>query len=205
MKTQHLFILIALVALSCQKDEVADIVTDTNDQTEMYPISIRAGQETGVGIHHVDYSPDLAFNVNPTVSMLSDSIELDLNADSTPDFILTYYHSSVYQLGSTDIFLRIRPLAENQVCVSPTNNTWADSLRYNAVIDSSRTWSDQSATLYYDYSSQNGSSGTYGYFMNNSQYYIGVKINSNGHVFYGWIYMNREAIDKYSITTEYFE
>ncbi len=204
MKTQHLFILIALLALSCKKEEIADLDNDVTDQTAMYPNSIMAGQDTGVGIHHVDFSPDLTFNVDP-FSHLRDSITLDLDGDQIGDLMLNYSRSSVYQLGYSFITIEIRPLAENQVCVSPTNTTWADSLRYNAVIDSSRTWSDQKATLFYDYSSQNGSSGTYGYFKNNSQYYIGVKINSNGHIFYGWIYMNGEAIDKYSITTEYFE
>ena len=205
MKTQHLFILIALVALSCQKDEVADIVNDTNDRTEMYPISIRAGQDTGVGIHHVDYAPDLAFNVNPTTSMLSDSIELDLDADSTPDFILTYYHSSVFQLGSTDISLRIRPLANNQVCVSPIDASVADSLVFNDLIDSARSWSDSSTVLYRYSSSQSGSSSSAGYFNNNADYYIGVKLNTGGHAYYGWIYLNGTAIDKYSVTTMYSE
>ena len=163
-----------------------------------------AGQDSGVGIHSVDFSPDLTFNVDP-FSHLRDSITLDMDGDQIDDFMLNYRRSSFYQLGYSFIAIEIRPLADNEVSVSATHNTWADSLRYNAVIDSNRTWTDSTATLYYTYSSQNGQSGTYGYFKNNSQYYIGVKIYSNGHAFYGWIYMNDEAIDKYSITTEYFE
>ena len=203
MKSHHILLRLTLLALSCKKD---DPVAPT-DPTPIYPDSIRAGQETGVGIHYVDFSPDLAFNVDPRGGMLSDSIEIDMDANSTPDFMLTYYHSSFYQLGSTTIDLQIRPLSNNKVCVASDTDLVAPLL-LNDSISSSNNWSGSKVLLYSYNWSMSGSSSTDGNFGgndSNNDHYIGVQIDHDGHPCYGWIHLHGIEMDKYAITTEYFD
>ena len=204
MKNQFTFLLIALSAFACNKDEVAPTdAPGSNNTTSTYPTSIRAGQDTGVGIDHLDLVPDVNFDIS--MSILSDSIYVDMNSDLTNDFLLTYHMSDPYMLGYVWNKVDIIPLGGNQICVDPADHSLADSLLFDDIIDNDRTWSDSTAILYHHESSQAGSSSSSGYFKNNHLHYIGVRLNADGNALYGWIYLNNMSLDMLGVTSAYPE
>ena len=204
MKTHHFLLFLSLLAVSCTKDRVEDVPDQRDDTTPLYPISIRAGQDTGVGINYVDFSPDLSFNLNPY--LVNDSLYLDLDSDLVNDFKLVYYKSSPFQLGAILRYLTITPLGNNQICVHPSNTNLADSLVFNDPIDSTRTWSAATALLFRYSWTQAGYSTLDGYFLGNiPYYYVGLRLTKDQHDYYGWLFLNHAGIDRFAMTRVYYE
>lgn len=204
MKTHHLLpLLLVVLAFSCKKKDDVVEATPQDPATMVLPSAIRAGQDTGLGIIYMDYDPDLVVNTGP--SHLKDSIALDLDADGEADFMTTHQISDPYMLGARWSKLEIRPLGDNQVCVNAATPDLVDSLSFHTLIDSSRTWSNETCILFEYHWSMAGSESTYGYFRNNGPYYVGFKINKNNAAYYGWLYFRGTWIDKYGITAAYEE
>lgn len=202
MKIRSVYLLIALTALACTKDVTVPTDGPGVDLASTYPTSIRAGQETGVGIDHLDFVPNVNFDA---LYVLCDSIYVDMNADLTNDFMLTYCMSNPFTLGAEWDTLRIFPMGGNQICVDPADHSLADSLLFDEVIDAHRTWSDTTAILFHRSSTQAGSSSSSGYFLYNSLHYIGIRMNMDQDTLYGWIYLDHLSLDKLGVTTAYPE
>lgn len=201
MKPYHLFLLIAVVAISCQKDDDLPEDIGPGGGTLNLPGSILAGQDSALGIIYVDLDPDSMLLTGPY--HFDDSVALDLNMDGTVDFIIHYHISDPFMLGSVTNHLEIRPQGDNQVAVNSSEPEYVDSLSYHALIDDNLTWSGDTSILFHYAWSQSGYSHTDGYFRYNGPYYMGLKVMAGGNSYYGWLYMDHLAIDKYAITKEY--
>jgi hypothetical protein len=204
MKAHHLLlVLLVFLVFSCKKED--DVIDDADPGavTTLIPSAIGAGQDTGLGVSYVDLDPDSIFTNGPYHFL--DSVALDMNADGNIDFMVIKQISDPFMLGAIWRKFDIRPLGDNQVCISAPGSNLVDTLSFNAVIDSSRTWSNAISILYQYSWSMAGNSSTDGYFMNNGPYYVGLRINAGGRAYYGWLYLNHDSIDKYGITSSYEE
>lgn len=200
MKPYVLLLGVSVLLSACTKEEAAEQGPATADEGT-YPTSILAGQTTGDSILHVNFSPPLYFTGEPWP--FNDTIYLDLDSDQVYDFMLKLTMSDPLILGHTHRTMDIIPLGTNQVCVSPEDGSLAEPLVLDAVIDDSRTWSQDSTIIYHYSSSQSGSSTTVGYFAGFDNYYIGIKFNANGHIRYGWLKTCSNCLEEYAITTAY--
>jgi hypothetical protein len=175
-----------------------------NCKTEyIYPTLIHAGQESGCGIRYINILPDDTLLVNP--SNLDTSITYDLDGNNISDFKLTYSISSPFMLGGGYSNFYITPLGSNSVCASSIHSNLADSLSYNSIIDSTKTWSNLKADLYNTYwTMAHIDDTTYGYWKYPKSYYVGVRINNAGVYHYGWIAVNySHIVSKYAVTIQY--
>ncbi len=200
MKAHVLLLSVPFLFAACAKEQATEPAPPKTAE-DTYPSSILAGQTSGNGILHIDFSPHLYFTGSPWP--YNDTIYLDLDSNHINDFMLKYTMSDPMMLGSTHRTMDIIPLGTNQVCVSPNEGTLAEPLEQNALIDGSRTWSSDSAILYHYSSSQAGNSTTVGHFYELNDYYAGVKFNANGQVRYGWIRTCQNCIEAYGITIAY--
>jgi len=200
MKKLILSILIAILFLSCNK----------KDGDYKYLSYIIAGQIEGIGVKYVDIEPDDSIFCNCQCiydSCLSDSIGLDFNNDKLVDFqVIT--KTSPWTLSSAYYYsIEIKPLGNNSVCVSKTNNSWVDSLNLGDTIDSRINWSDSIAMLYsyyHQYFTPTGPITTIkGYWDQNKGYYIGIRIVNGDNQFFGWIDIRKWLIQQYAITIPY--
>src|SRR5690606_10349951 len=200
MKAYVLLLSVPFLFAACAKEQAAepDLPLPAADT---YPGSILAGQTTGDGILHVDFSPELYFTGVPWP--YNDTIYLDLDSNQVNDFMLKYTMSDPLTLGHTHETLDIIPLGTNQVCVSPNDSTLAEPLELDALIDDARTWSTESAILFHYSSSQAGGSTTVGHFNGPNDYYVGIQFNADGQVRYGWINTCTNCIEEYGITIAY--
>lgn len=198
-----LFIAITLFIFSCNTMDEQDTKVEWK-----YLTSIKAGQNIGVGIKYVDYEPDsvLYFYYHA----LNEGIRyLDLDGDGNNDFEFSHFIADPGIQSRRIYSLSIKPLGSNEICISKIKSNWVDSLKYNAEIDNTCHWSDSTALLY-DYHWQMFTSPTFysiekikGYWYNNDNIYIGVKIVKDTKPYYGWIDMYQNTIRQYAITMPY--
>jgi hypothetical protein len=200
MKKLVVLLTVILLISACDKEE-------QKTQETKYPVSIKAGQTTGIGIKYTDIIPDdttLGYYPYP----FDQYKYLDINGDSINDFELLLKRSDPGIMGMITAVLEIVPLGMNAVCTSATNPTWADSLKYNDPIDANTRWSDSTALLYdflylddYPY----GTTFIKGYWFNTDAIYIGVKITKDDKQYFGWIDMKRNVIRQFAVTVPYLE
>jgi hypothetical protein len=158
-------------------------IATCNCQTNsLYLTSIKAGQDSGCGIKYFDIVPDDTLRISPLGNLMADQ-SYDIDGNDTVDFKITCMTSDIYMLGSGYTYFYITPFSGNAVCVSGYTNI-ADSLRYNDIIDSNRTWSNSNAYFYYYQWVFGQPTTTYGYWTNQS-YYVGIRIKSGTNQLYG--------------------
>lgn len=185
MRSYHILLLIAIVAMSCHKDDELPEDIGSGGGPVNLPESILAGQDSGPGITYVDLDPDSVLITGPY--HFDDSVALDLNTDGAVDFIIHYHISDPFMLGSVTNHMEIRPQGDNRVAVNPAEPGYVDSLSYNALINDDLTWSGDTSLLFHYSWSQSGYSQTDGYFRNNGPYYIGLKVRADGNDHYAWL------------------
>lgn len=200
MKKLIVSLIVILLISACDKK-------DEKTQETIYPVSINAGQTAGIGIKFTDIIPDdntLGYYPHP----FDQNKYLDINGDSISDFELVLKRSDPGIQGMKTAVLEIIPLGMNAVCISATNPTWADSLKYNDPINANMNWSDSTALLY-DYlffdNYPNPSVTIKGYWYTSNDIYIGVKINKDNKQFFGWIDMKQNVIRQFAVTVPYLE
>lgn len=207
MKKNLSLILIIISFLSCKKD--IDKNTTNITGNFQYLTSIKAGQTSGIGIKFIDIIPDDTLKTSPYLSEYSK--EYDLNGDDTLDFKITHYRSTPFMLGGTYSSLQITALHNNKVCVLSSDTSLAEPILYDAIIDSSKVWSNTVTTLYSYAWSMSGTTTTSGYWQKNDKYFIGIRIKSGVRNFYSWIDVrcgdytsfSSNIITRYAITTAY--
>jgi len=182
------------LAISCNDDEAAYFT--------VYSF-ILAGQKDGNSTLYTDVVPDDTLKIPGFPDNLSMTKPLDFDNDGAMDVELYYSLSNPYMLGSGGSSLTIIPLDDNEVCTSDAEPTWADAIIFSDTINKSDKWSDSTA-LIYSYSWQvNGLYTSKGYFNNDDDIYIGIKLNKKGYSAYGWLSVNRAILKGYAATVPY--
>jgi hypothetical protein len=160
-----------------------------------YLTLITAGQKNGTGIRYVDVIPDdttLGYYNHPELQ----SKNLDLDGDGNSDFELIFSSNTEFW-SHTSYGLKIKPLGMNSVCVTASGDNWVDSLKFSDTINYGSIWSDSTALLYDYYSHIKYTDPNHdttiikGYWYDNDNIYIGVKIMKDTHQFFGWIDLKR--------------
>ena len=192
MKKIILVFISTILILACNKKD------DYN-----YLTFITAGQIDGIGITFVDIVPDEEIIMDHYGDTTRN---IDLNNDGIDDFTLRrFYEHYMYSRSSGS--LEIIPLGKNSVCVSNSNYSWVDSLKYNDTISINSNWSDTTALLYdyswYQISPEEFITNYNGYWYVSDSIYIGVKIVKDNMQLFGWIDLKRDTIRRYAITTPY--
>jgi hypothetical protein len=179
-----------------------------------YLTLITAGQKSGTGIRYVDIIPDdttLGYYDHPELQ----SKNLDLDGDGNNDFELIFSSNTEF-ISHYSYGLKIKPLEMNSVCVTASGDNWVDSLEFNDTINYSDIWSDSTALLYdyyryikYTDPKIHDTTIIKGYWYDNDNIYIGVKIMKDTHQFLGWIDLKRNVqrgfidIRQFAITMPY--
>ena len=157
---------------SCQEEEVKYI--------RPY---ILAGEKNEKGIVYYDFNPDYGFQFNPPQS--TSEYFIDLNSDSYSDFKIVFFGSE--SQGQGDFSNKIIPLNNNEVAVMGSNNGWADTIRFNGMIDANLQWSVSSVLIYsYIYNDSLGQIHQ-GVWKNATNKYLGLKVVNNDGELFGWL------------------
>jgi hypothetical protein len=193
MKRSFLILILFLLALSCDK---YDSVKEYN-----YLTYILAGQKEGIGIWYIDVEPDDTLKIFDCELDPQAQRNLDLNQDGILDFSLEYKISSCSALGGSWSYFGIAPLGNNSVCVSKVENTWAEALHYNDTINENNNWSDSTALLFeHLWYITVGPVYDYGYWPQDTDIFVAVRIVRGEHTFYGWLDINRNILRQYTIS-----
>jgi hypothetical protein len=190
MKISYCFLVLVLIILSCDTDK------DYN-----YLTYITAGQEDGIGILYVDIEPDDTLRIFNCELEPHSERDLDLNNDQVIDFRLEYKVSNCSALGGSWGYLGIVPLGNNSICVSKEESSWAEALYSNDTINENNTWSDSTALLFeHLWNILVGPVYYYGYWRQDADIFVAVKIMSGDYVLYGWIDIKRNILRRYAIS-----
>jgi hypothetical protein len=205
MKKLFLILTTFFLILSCHQKDDDDVKTPTYS----YLTYIKAGQTNGIGIRYVDIVPDDESLGKYSEYPLKQTKELDLNKDNIADFELISDLLDPGILGADSWTIEIRPLGMNSVCVIDSNNYWVNPLRYGDTISVQDNWSD-STSLLFDYNwtmayPEKDIEHISGYWYNNDNIYIGVKIVIINNQLFGWIDMKKNVLQQFAVTVPYLE
>lgn len=177
---------------------------DKSGEDHNYPTYITAGQSVGPGIWYIDIEPDDTLKIINCVETPHTERDLDLNHDGIMDFRLEYKVSRCDALGGSWNYLGIVPLGNNSICVSREVSSWAEALYCNDTINENNTWSDSTALLFeHLFYITVGPVYDYGYWPQDTDIFVAVKIVRGEHSFYGWIDINKKILRQYAISIPY--
>ncbi len=144
---------------------------------------ILAGEKNEKGIVYYDFDPDYEFQFNPPQS--TSEYFIDLNSDSYSDFKIVFFGSE--SSGQGNFSNKIIPLNNNEVAVLESNMSWADTIRFNGMIDATLLWSDSSVLIYSYIFNDSLGQNHQGVWKDAANQYLSLKVvNSDGELF-GWL------------------
>jgi len=204
MKKTFLYLILAFLILSCNEKEDDDQNNEKEGEYQ-YPSFITTGQNFGEGIRYIDIEPDDTMCDHYCYPYATKS--LDLDNDNIFDFELKFEMSDPFRQSSGYSIFRITPLENNSVCVSGLNYNWVESLVFDDTIGYNSNWSDTTALLYSCYWYLEKPSQIEGYWYENDNYFVGIKIPKKDYQMYGWIDVDFHGpkIKQYAITIPYLK
>ena len=98
-------------------------------------------------------------------------------------------------------------MENNSVCVSGLNYDWVESLVFDDTIGYDNNWSDSTALLHSCHWFFEKPSQIEGYWYENDNYFIGIKIPKKDYQMFGWIDVDfhDKKIKQYAITIPYLK
>jgi len=194
----------SLVVNDGKANSLADEVMITTANEDKFLNFIRAGQTQGLGIRYMDIVPNIKVpnvNTEDPYTSIDTTQNIDLNNDSIDDFRLRYYVLHWPYCCKTKK-LELTPLNMNSVCISNIGTNWVDSLKYNDTISINNKWSKSTALLF-QWHMYGGGINVQGYWYDNDNIYIGIRIIKGNNQIFGWIDMKGNILRKYAVTTPY--
>jgi hypothetical protein len=174
-------------------------------------VAVMLIQITNAQIVYSDVNPDLT---------TSGSYNLDLNNDGIVDFVITHTSKSVKSSGKckgqtgTNQYIKVTPLSNNKVADAGTN---ARKMATNQTIDANVTsWGSNIDQVMFSsefscaYHCFYGGCGYYFWPTNKGEWYpanedgfLGLRLISGGHTYYGWVRMNISSAGSAFIVKDY--
>ena len=190
MKPEIFILSIAIsLQLGCENNKQSTII---------HPSSIYAGQQSGDSINFIQFDSLIVLESSYKTAVF----ELDVNTDNLPDYRFLNYGS--WSSGSSNFRAELEPLGNNEVLVNAEYQTMIDTLLSGRLIDSSSTWSAEKSLLWYQNFTQGGPNTgwnyVYGFWVNSSDYFIGIRYEAENRFYYGWIKVTTRHPDR----TRYF-
>ncbi len=194
MKSILILSFIILSVSSCRKDAAQEL---------KYLNEISAGETEGKGINYSGVINDSIFEL----SSIHESKFIDVNNDGENDFEIKTFNST--SASHTTVNSTITAIGDNYFTVSELDSNSVDTLMLNNTINNNLHWQNGIGILYFksDVYLQPSSQG--GLWKNSINKFIGIKINVDNEILFGWIRLETTngwniILKDYACTAGYF-